>query len=423
MMTWPGSSWRRSARGPVPDEGTTASCVSGAASGDVGAPSDGDAPHGAGQAVQACAGGAAVAPPSRPVALPTIWTPPRVTGLVVRVGMSQGELCTAVVDALCRRFSGQDMSVKSQKCIRAAVSFMVRNCGDDILDWNETRTDEVFAEAQDNDSPRRSALRTHLVYLRILQEFALSLPNEVMDRVREAFDGRELHPFVAPTLRIRHVRDDGYSLVLAFTDAELTSLVDFLVALMEDCRAEGYRGALVAGRALSMVSTQYAYYLRPAENAGILIPDIDFLHRDCPGKGLVIRNGKADHGSGPRPRRIDPPLVPDIDEIVLDYLANVRPHFKGAERSSQLYLSERGAPAQPDTLGQLIRVWRQATKARRELHAHGIRHTAITNAIRQGIPEVAVCRLAGQKSIGITRHYSHLSDDELRAMMRRALAA
>lgn len=136
--------------------------------------------------------------------------------------------------------------------------------------------------------------------------------------------------------------------------------------------------------------------LRLAEAAALTLDDVAISAR----KGLVIvRSGK-----GEAYREV--PLNAEVREALDLWRAERREHF-GQVSTEALFLSLRGRPLSTRAIDLIVR--QLGTDAGLTLSAHTLRHTCLTNLVRQGNDLVLVAELAGHKRLETTRRYSRPS--------------
>ncbi len=138
---------------------------------------------------------------------------------------------------------------------------------------------------------------------------------------------------------------------------------------------------------------------------------------------VIVRLGK-----GQTYREV--PLNAEVREALTAWLqkrSKARPHPQNAQdtRSGQdiegdqeaLFLNRAGGRLSSRAIDSLLR--RIAVEAGLALSAHTLRHTCLTNLVRQGTDLVLVAELAGHKRLETTRRYSLPSASEREAAMER----
>lgn len=115
-------------------------------------------------------------------------------------------------------------------------------------------------------------------------------------------------------------------------------------------------------------------------------------------------------GKGNRYREV--PLNASVRSVLQAWLDDRRTQFSNTTEPA-LFLTRRGNRCSIRSVDLVIR--KIAQDAGLELSAHTLRHTCLTNLVRNGHDLVMVAELAGHKRLDTTRRYS-LPSDEDRAM-------
>jgi integrase/recombinase XerD len=131
----------------------------------------------------------------------------------------------------------------------------------------------------------------------------------------------------------------------------------------------------------------------------------DLIRRDRRQAFLHVR------GKGQRDRLV--PLPPALVRGLERYVAHLRP---SDTRSNRLFLGLRRGPAgeyDPLTRSGVLQLVRSAAKRAgitKPVHAHLLRHSFVTNALRGGMNPMLVAQIAGHSSLRmIEQVYSHLT--------------
>lgn len=134
--------------------------------------------------------------------------------------------------------------------------------------------------------------------------------------------------------------------------------------------------------------------IRISECSDLNDDDVLFTQR----KGLLkIRNGK-----GGAYRKI--PLSAPCRAALQDWIDERRSKFPSLDNES-FFLSNRGTRLSVDSIDHLVR--RIAESAKLEsVSAHTLRHTCLTNLIRDGVDVVLVAQVGGHKKLETTMRYS-----------------
>lgn len=120
---------------------------------------------------------------------------------------------------------------------------------------------------------------------------------------------------------------------------------------------------------------------------------------------VIVRNGKGD-----RYREI--PLNAEAKEAVRDWLMERNAKFDGKRTDEALFLNPQGRRLSTASLDLIIRKIGQSCGV--VLSAHVLRHTCLTNLVRNGNDLVLVAEIGGHKRLETTRKYTlpTLSDKE-----------
>jgi site-specific recombinase XerD len=141
----------------------------------------------------------------------------------------------------------------------------------------------------------------------------------------------------------------------------------------------------------------------------------------------VTRSGRQAHLRvlGKRDRMRDVPIPPQLLRR-LDRLIDGRPE----ERSSDaIILSARRRPHgdyEPLTAGGIYQIVKDAVARagiQKRVYPHLLRHSWMTEMIRQGMQPIQLSVIAGASIEVITQHYTHLNKDDAYDAMMRALTA
>ena len=133
--------------------------------------------------------------------------------------------------------------------------------------------------------------------------------------------------------------------------------------------------------------------LRISECAALQLSDVRLSSR----KGLVI----VRMGKGNTYREV--PLNAEVRAAVDTWLEQ-RKKLVAQRNESALFLTRQGTRLATRTIDEVLR--RLAQDANLSLSAHTLRHTCLTNLVRNGNDLVLVAELAGHKRLETTRRYS-----------------
>jgi len=143
--------------------------------------------------------------------------------------------------------------------------------------------------------------------------------------------------------------------------------------------------------------------LRPGALAGLTAGDFDARTR-------TLTIGKDKHG---RPRQIAVPQA--INEFLKEQTTDKLP-------AAPIFNRADGRPWNKDAWKHPIKAAVAKAKLRAAVTAYTLRHSVITDLIREGLPALTVAQLSGTSVAMIERHYGHLvRDDAEQALARLAL--
>ena len=140
--------------------------------------------------------------------------------------------------------------------------------------------------------------------------------------------------------------------------------------------------------------------MRIAECAAL---DVDDVYAQGRKNRVVIRNGKGD-----RYREI--PLNAEACEAITAWLAARTKKFAGKKVDEALFLNPQGKRMSTASIDLIVR--KIGRDCGIELSPHILRHTCLTNLVRNGTDLVLVADLAGHKRLETTRRYTLPSESD-----------
>jgi integrase/recombinase XerD len=173
-----------------------------------------------------------------------------------------------------------------------------------------------------------------------------------------------------------------------------------LVRVASSSNVNAARGATDLG-ILLMATTG----LRVAELVALRLTDIDTLD----GQVRV-------HGKGSRERTVyvtNPSLLGKLR-------SHATARLKASSIHGHLFVNHRGTPLTTATFRAHIRKTCAASRVKRRVTPHMLRHTAATLLLEEGVDIRIVQRLLGHQSISTTEIYTHVADMTLRKALARA---
>jgi site-specific recombinase XerD len=135
---------------------------------------------------------------------------------------------------------------------------------------------------------------------------------------------------------------------------------------------------------------------------------------------LHVRYGKAKRGQPPRRRNVASVMGWAV-EAVADYVENIRPKF-GCDGHPALWVTERGGRVRPPEINARFEAYRDALGLPAALVVHSLRHAYVTHLTEDGIDRRFIQVQVGHECDSSTAIYTHVSDDFMNTMLRKALA-
>ena len=135
---------------------------------------------------------------------------------------------------------------------------------------------------------------------------------------------------------------------------------------------------------------------------------------------LHVRYGKAKRGQPPRRRNVASVMGWAV-EAVADYVENIRPKF-GCDGHPALWVTERGGRIRPPEINARFEAYRDALGLPPALVVHSLRHAYVTHLTEDGVDRRFIQVQVGHECDSSTAIYTHVSDDYMNTMLRKALA-
>jgi len=146
----------------------------------------------------------------------------------------------------------------------------------------------------------------------------------------------------------------------------------------------------------TMIELLLASGIRRAELCKLCIEDIDFEQQT-----LFIRLGK-----GQKDRMAL--FGKEAAKWLSSYLADIRPELENLKSGRAVFLSFRGSPLDPETLGQHMKGLFRKTKIEKEGACHLLRHTFAVHMLENGADSRIIQELLGHESLETTARYTQL---------------
>ncbi|MFI6471494.1 tyrosine-type recombinase/integrase [Streptomyces sp. NPDC050516] len=223
---------------------------------------------------------------------------------------------------------------------------------------------------------------------------------------------------------IAHLNDyEGSPEARPFTREEIQLFLDYADDQVDRAVRAKRKGALAAYRDATLFKVIYGWGLRRTEAAKLDLVDFG-RNASTPHFGrygtLNVRYGKAKRGQPPRRRNVLSVMDWAV-EAVADYVENVRPRF-GCEDHPALWVTERGGRIKPAEINSRFVAYRDALKLPKQLVVHSARHAYVTHLTEDGVDRRFLQQQVGHENDSSTAIYTHVSDDFMNTMLRKALA-
>jgi integrase/recombinase XerD len=177
---------------------------------------------------------------------------------------------------------------------------------------------------------------------------------------------------------------------------------DEIARILDAPERTGFRGL----RDRAMLQVMYAAGLRVSEVVGLKLADLDRA------RGLVSAFGKG------QKRRLVPLGEPALDAVDA-YLA-VRAQHPRAAQSTALFLSPRGGALTRQAVWKLLGGYARGVGVTKPSSPHKLRHSFATHLLEGGADLRSVQALLGHADISTTEIYTHVADDHVRAVYKKA---
>lgn len=291
--------------------------------------------------------------------------------------------------------------------------------------WNPSDVEDWTSSLLGGDKPRsHSTIRGYQNSLRLFLEYITDPRYGWLERCRELFD--EVPQQICHEWNTaEHLSEfEARPGVRPLTYDELEAFFARCDERIDEIRARGRKGTLVALRDAQMFKTYYAWGLRRNEGVSLDLVDLraNSHKRDWGNFGAIqVRYGKAVKGSPPRRRTVL--SVPHFDwaiEGLKHYVDNVRPAFSPGNHPA-LWVTERLTRVTKTYIDDRFAQIRDEAGLPQELHLHCLRHSYVTHLIEFGYDERFVQEQVGHAYASTTAIYAGVSGDYKNNMLARAL--
>lgn len=292
--------------------------------------------------------------------------------------------------------------------------------------WTPSHVDEWSLWMTSEKRLAPSTIRGYQADLRLFTEF-------LTDNVRYGWASaceKEFGPGVYPVPivhewnSIAHLQSyEGDPEARPFTRQELQRFLDYADDQVDRAVRAKRKGALAAYRDATLFKVMYGWGLRRTEAAKLDVADWgrNPAAPEFDRYGMLhVRYGKAKRGQPPRRRNVLSMFGWAVDAVA-DYVDNIRPRFGCADHPA-LWVTERGGRVRPPEVNARFESYRDALKLPKTLVPHSLRHSYVTHNTEDGVDRRFIQVQVGHECDSSTAIYTHVSDDFMNTMLRKALA-
>lgn len=158
----------------------------------------------------------------------------------------------------------------------------------------------------------------------------------------------------------------------------------------------------LGNRDRAILEVFYATGIRKEELRNLTLADLNL------DEGLL----RITLGKGARDRVV--PLGTMAVSALKSYLLGARPKLVGSSATDRLFLSYRGHPLDPHTLGALVKKHAELAQVRKVVTPHVWRHTCATHLVQNRASLRHVQDLLGHRSLATTERYLRLTITDLK---------
>ena len=336
----------------------------------------------------------------------------------------------AMVDAMLRGWKAQQASRGLREDTITARERQIRQFVEFTNEypwcWTPAHVDEWSLSMIGERRLAPSTIRGYQCSLRLFTEFLTDNARYGWATACEREFGPGMHPVpvVHEWNSIAHLNDyEGDPEARPFTREELQRFLDYADDQVERAVRAKRKGALAAYRDATLFKVIYGWGLRRTESARLDIVDWG-RNPAAPQFGrfgtLHVRYGKAKRGQPPRRRNVASVMDWAVD-AVQDYVENIRPRF-GCEDHPALWVTERGGRIKPPEINARFEAYRDALKLPKALSPHAFRHSYVSHLTESGVDRRFIQVQVGHECDSSTAIYTHVSDDFMNTMLRKALS-
>ena len=292
--------------------------------------------------------------------------------------------------------------------------------------WTSAHVDEWSLSLTGERHLAPSTVRGYQTGLRLFTEF-------LCDNTRYGWGSaceREFGPGVFPVPivhewnSIAHLQSyEGRPEARPFSREEVQRFIDYADDQVERAVRAKRKGALAAYRDATLFKVMYGWGLRRTETSKLDVADWgrNPAAPEFGGFGMLhVRYGKAKRGQPPRRRNVLSMFGWAVDAVA-DYVHNVRPLFGCADHPA-LWVTERGGRIRPAEINARFESYRDALRLPKALVPHSLRHSYVTHNTEDGVDRRFIQVQVGHENDSSTAIYTHVSDDFMNSMLRKALS-
>lgn len=351
-------------------------------------------------------------------------------GLELVSGVVQLRPEDAMVEAMLRGWRAQQAArglregtvVSRERAVRRFVEFT----NEYPWRWTPAHVDEWSLALTGERHLAPSTIRGYQGDLRLFTEFVTDNARYGWVSACEREFGPGVHPvpIVHEWNSITHLNGyEGNPEARPFTREEVQRFLDYADDQVDRAVRAKRKGALAAYRDATLFKVIYGWGLRRTEAARLDVADWG-RNAAAPQFGgygtLHVRYGKAKRGQPPRRRNVASVMTWAVD-AVRDYVESVRPRF-GCDDHPALWVTERGGRIKPPEINARFETYRDALKLPKVLSPHSLRHSYVSHLTEDGVDRRFIQVQVGHECDSSTAIYTHVSDDFMNTMLRKALS-
>jgi integrase/recombinase XerC len=292
--------------------------------------------------------------------------------------------------------------------------------------WTSAHMDEWSLSLTGERHLAPSTVRGYQTDLRLFTEFLCDNTRYGWGSACEREFGPGVHPvpIVHEWNSIAHLQSyEGRPEARPFSREEVQRFIDYADDQVERAVRARRKGALAAYRDATLFKVMYGWGLRRTETSKLDVADWgrNPAAPEFGGFGMLhVRYGKAKRGQPPRRRNVLSMFGWAVDAVA-DYVHNVRPLFGCADHPA-LWVTERGGRIRPAEINARFESYRDALRLPKVLVPHSLRHSYVTHNTEDGVDRRFIQVQVGHENDSSTAIYTHVSDDFMNSMLRRALS-